>query len=134
MHLPATVRAAAIILATYGLVILAKAIVDQNALGWENMDARGFPRAVLRFLGMAFIAWGLLRRAHWAWWCGVLLPSFFTVAGIVALGFFWRIRNEAPEAWSAVSSPLIVGYILALAVAVALLLLPSSRAAFRKPA
>ena len=117
----------------HGLVILVKAIVDQNTLGWENMDPKGFPRAVVRFLGMTFITWGLLRRAHWAWWCGVLLPGFFSVAGIVALGTVWRIRDQAPEAWSVVSSPLIVGYTFGLAIAVALLLLPSSRTAFRKP-
>ena len=133
-RLPWTVRAAAVILALYGVAVLLNATVDQTALGWGNIEARGFPRAVIRFLGMSLTAWGLLKGARWAWWCGVLLPGFFLVAGLVGIGFVFRFRAEAPEVWSAVATPLLFASFTALATAVVFLLLPSSRAAFRRPA
>jgi len=118
----------------YGLAVLINATIDQNALGWENIEARGFPRAVIRFLGMSLIAWALLKGARWAWWLGVLLPGFFLVGGVVGLGLIFRFRDEAPEVWSAVATPLLVLSFVALAAAIVLLLLPSSRAAFRRVA
>jgi Na+/alanine symporter len=134
--LPQTVKAAATILAAYGTVVLLYAVVLQTMIGWNQ--AQAFPRAIIRFLGMALIAWGLLKRARWAWWFGVLLPGFFLVLGLVALVTFLTVAKDVEKG---VEIPVPPGFLpiavfsgAAMAAVVALLLTRSSRATFRRPA
>lgn len=134
--LPLTVKAAASILAAYGTVVLLYAVVLQTMIGWNQ--AQEFPRAIIRFGGMALIAWGLLKRARWAWWFGILLPGFFLVGGLIALATFLTVAKDGGEgvdiSFPPGFLPLAVFSAGALATAVALLLTSSSRATFRRPA
>ena len=132
--LPWTVRAAAIILAVYGVGVLLNATIQQNEIGWDSIELRGFSRAVLRCLGMCLIAWGLFKRVRWAWWSGVLLPAFFVVVGSVVLVVSLMVSGAT--VLYAMSPRFVLGLSVvfaALTCAVILLLTPSRRGAFRRP-
>jgi hypothetical protein len=129
---PGTVRAAAAILAAYGVVVLINALIEQRAIGWSDIEPRGLPRAVVRFVGMVLIAWGLLRGARWAWWLGVLFPGFLVLVGGVSIVAYLAIFDPAArELISPNTRMLVVVAFVALGTAVALLLTRSARAAFR---
>lgn len=127
--LPITVRLASILLLVYGLAVLLSAVIVQQMSGWTDMQ--DLPRALLRFLGMGVIAWGLWRGAAWAWWAGVLLPSFFFLGGLVALYFL--ITSETGLAGS-MAVYVVFSLMPLLGAAVVLLLLPDSRSAFKQAA
>ena len=82
---------------------------------------------------MGLTAYGLLRRKRWGWWLGVLMPALFLMtvvaAGIVALSF---AGEEGLVGMAGSLTDVAAGLVLLLA-SVILLLLPSSRAAFRQP-
>jgi hypothetical protein len=130
---PATVRWAAVALVAYGLVVLANATVLQIMNDWEG--AAEYPRALIRAFGVSIVAWGLLRRAPWAWWLAVVLGVFWLVSSGFALAMFLRVRTPEADALLPSGFHLTFGVTTALlALAVALLCHPSSRAAFRSRA
>ena len=125
---PMTVRWAALALVAYACVVLVSATVLQAINDWQ---AVGDPRAVVRGLGVALVAWGLLRRARWAWWLGVALALFWIVSGVAGLVMFLSIRTDEAEALLPPAFyPLLGVTITLLTVALVLLVLPRSRAAF----
>jgi hypothetical protein len=127
---PTTVRWAALALVAYAVVILVSATVLQAINDWEA--AGEYPRAVIRVLGVALVVWGLLRRARWAWWLGVALPLLWIVSGIAALAMFLSVRtDEADAVLPPAFYPLLSVTMTLLTVALVLLVLPGSRAAFR---
>ena len=129
--LPTTVRAAAWVLALYGVLVLVHATVAQSLGGWR--DAGDYPRAVVRCLGLALVAWGLFRRRRWAWWTAVGLSGFWLVAGLAGVTALLLLAGERPPLPGSALTATVVGAAL-LAVALGLLLAPTSRAAFRAPA
>jgi len=125
---PATLRWAALVLGAYGLVVVVNATVLQATNDWVGLAE--YPRALIRALGAALVAWGLLRRARWAWWLGVVLALFWLATSIFGFLMFLGIRT--PEA-DALLPPgfyaLLATTCVLLGAAAALLLAPSSRAA-----
>lgn len=127
---PATVRWAVLALVAYGLVVLMNATVLQALNDWEGVAE--YPRALVRAFGVALVAWGLLRRARWAWWLGVGLGLFWVLSSGFALAMFLRIRTPEAEALLPSGFYVTLGLTIALLMlAVVLLFLPTSRAAFR---
>ena len=126
---PMTVKVAAGILLLYGIGVLVGALQARHLVNYEPHPVR----TAIRCGAMALAAWGLIRQTHWAWWLAILLPSFWIITGILGLDVVGPMRSSInPRSGSFflyVDSSLIV-----LAVAIALLLLPGSRAAFRRPA
>ena len=128
---PSTVRAAAVVFALYGTYVLVNATVWQMIGGWAEPGQ--YLRGVVRFVGMALVAWGLWTGQRWAWWFAVLLGGFWILAGAgllaVAFGFG---AGELP-----MPLPAFIGAMAAfvlLVLGVGLLLLPSSRAALLRRA
>jgi peptidoglycan/LPS O-acetylase OafA/YrhL len=128
--LPRSVKVAAAVLLLYGVAVVLNAVMMQSAGGW--VAGRDFPRAVLRLLGTLLIAWGLLRRARWAWWLGVILAAFWLAAGAVAA----LVIERGDVYWLPPSGfqLFLVPSLLALGIVLALLISPSARKAFRRPA
>ena len=128
--LPNSVKLAAALFVVYGVAVVLNATAIQGATGW--VGAADFPRAVVRLLGTGLIAWGLLQRARWAWWLGLVLAAVWLVAGALTVFVFERgdVHWLRP---SGLQTFLIVS-LLCLGLAVALLLSPSARAVFRRPA
>jgi len=128
--LPASVKLAAALFVAYGLAVVLNATVMQAAGGWSV--ARDVPRAMLRLIGTGIIAWGLLRRARWAWWLGLVLAVFWLSAGALAVLVFERgdVYWLAPSGFQTI----LVVSLVCLGSAVALLISPSARAVFRRPA
>jgi hypothetical protein len=128
--LPATVKLAAALFVAYGLAVVLNATVMQAAGGWAV--ARDFPRAILRLIGTGIIAWGLLRRARWAWWLGLVLAVFWLSAGALAV----LVLERGDVYWLSPSGfqTFLVVSLVCLGAAVALLISPSARAVFRRPA
>ena len=134
IHLPWTVRAAAISLVTYSLVLLLHAALQQNSIGGDHIQPEGVRRAVIRVLATSFIAWGLWKRARWAWWTGVLLPGLLVVMGLFTLPLHLTFRAIAPDVPMPRPLPLVIMTFGAQTVSVVLLLTATSRRAFRRPA
>lgn len=131
---PWTVRAAAISLVTYSLVLLLHAALQENSIGEDRIEPEGVPRAVIRVLATSLIAWGLWQRARWAWWTGVLLPGLLVVMGVVTLSQHLRFRAMAPDVRMPRPLPLVIMTVVAQTVSVVLLLTATSRRVFRRPA
>jgi hypothetical protein len=128
--LPNNVKLAAALFVVYGVAVVLNATAVQGAAGW--VTAADFPRALIRLLGTGLIAWGLLQRARWAWWLGLVLAAVWLVAGALTILVFERgdvhwLRPSGFQTFLVVS-------LLCLGLAVALLLSPSVRAVFRRPA
>ena len=83
---------------------------------------------------MGVIAWGLLNRAPWAWWAGVLIAGLLLAASLLALGAAAALGEGARVMLAPGDAPFLILSSLALAIVVALLLAPSCRTAFRDPA
>ena len=128
--LPSSVKLAAALLVVYGAAVVLNATVIQEAGGWAA--PRDFPRALIRLLGTGLIAWGLVQRARWAWWLGVVLAAFWLVAGAAAVlvverGDVYWLQPSGFQVFLMVS-------LLCLGLVLALLLSPSARRVFRRPA
>ena len=128
--LPGTVRAAAGLILVYGVLAVANALTMQSRAGWGEPWALG--RALLRLLVSAVIAWGLFRRAPWAWWLGLGWSLFGLGVGAAAILVFERgdIHWLAPSR----AQWLLGVMLLSLGGAIALLVTPTARAAFRSGA
>ena len=128
--LPTSVKLAAALFVVYGLAVVLNATTVQGATGW--VGAADYPRAFIRLLGTGIIAWGLLQRARWAWWVGLTLAVVWLVAGALTVFVFERgdVHWLRP---SGVQTFLVVS-LLCLSLVVALLVSPSARAVFRRPA
>jgi hypothetical protein len=134
VQLPWTVRATAIALVTYSLVLLLHAALRQNSLGEDQIEPEGVPRAGIRVLATSFIAWGLWKRARWAWWTGVLLPGLLVVMGALTIPEYLRFRATAPNVPMPRPLLLVIMTFVAETLSVVLLLTATSRRAFRRPA
>ena len=128
--LPASVKLAAALFIVYGLAVVLNATAMQAAAGWAA--AGDFPRAILRLVGTGIIAWGLLRRARWAWWFGLVLAVFWLAAGALAV----LVLDRGDVYWLPPSGfqTFLVVSLVCLGSAVAFLISPSARAVFRRPA
>ena len=128
--LPNSVKLAAGIFVVYGVAVVLNATAVQGATGW--LAAADFPRALIRLLGTGLIAWGLLHRARWAWWLGLVLAAVWLVAGALTV----LVLEQGDVHWLRPSGfqTFLVVSLLCLGLAVALLLSPSARAVFRRPA
>ena len=124
--LPGTVWMAAGLILLYGLVALLNALTMQSQAGWGEPWALG--RALLRLLVSGLIAWGLFRRAAWAWWIGLGWCVIGVGLGAAAMLVFesgdihWLRPSRAQIPLGAM--------LLSLGIAFALLITPSGRAAF----
>ena len=127
--LPTGVKLAAALFVMYGLVVVLNARVIQGAAGWST--AGDVPRALLRLVGTVLIAWGLLRRARWAWWLGLVLAVSWLSAGALAVLVFDRgdVYWLPPSGFQT----FLVVSLVCLGLAVALLMSPSVRVVFRRP-
>jgi hypothetical protein len=128
--LPSTVKLAAALFLTYGAVVVLNATAIQGAANW--VGAGDLPRALIRLFGTGLIGWGLLQRARWAWWLGLVLAAIWLVAGALAV----LVLEHGDVHWLPPSGfqMFLVVSLLCLGLVVALLLSPSARAAFRRPA
>ena len=128
--LPSSVKLAAALFVTYGVAVVLNDTAIQGAAGW--VGAGDFPRALIRLFGTGVIGWGLLQRARWAWWLGLILAAVWLVAGGLAVLVLERgdVHWLPPSGWQI----FLVVSLLCLGLAVALLLSPSARAVFRGPA
>jgi hypothetical protein len=129
-NLPNTVKLAAVLFLVYGVMVVLNASVMRSAENW--VAARDLPGALVRLLGTGLIAWGLLHRARWAWWLGLGLAAFWLAAGALALlvlerGDLYWLPPSGFQVFLAVS-------LLCLGLVLALLLSPSTRTVFRRPA
>jgi hypothetical protein len=127
--MPRQVRTAALLLVAYGVMVVAHALILQQAGGWA--EAREFPRALLRLFGCGLIAFGLMRGLRWAWWVGVIAAGFWSLMGGGALLIFARTGAWDQLPMPAVTGPVLFVGVLLVAGALALLLQPGSRDAFR---
>lgn len=128
--LPNSVKLAAALFVVYGVTVVLNVTAIQGAAGW--VGARDFPRALIRLFGTGLIAWGLLQRARWAWWLGLVLAAVWLVAGALAV----LVLERGDVYWlppSGFQIFLVVSF-LCLGLTIALLLSPSARAVFRRPA
>ncbi len=128
--LPKTVKLAAALFVLYGVAVVINAVAVQGPAGWAG--AWDFPRALLRLIGTGLIGWGLLRRARWAWWLGLILAVFWLVAGAMVVLVFERgdvywLPPSGFQIFLTVSLGCLGG-------GVALLLSPSAREVFQRPA
>jgi hypothetical protein len=128
--LPSSVKLAAALFVTYGVAVVLNATAIQGASGW--VGAGDFPRALIRLFGTGLIGWGLLQRARWAWWLGLVLAAVWLAAGALAV----LVLERGDVHWLPPSGfqIFLVISLLCLGLVVALLISPSARAAFRRPA
>jgi hypothetical protein len=128
MIVPRSVYAAAAMFAIYGAAVLLNAIRAHSELGWS--DAGDYGRAILRLVGCALVAWGLLRGERWSWWLGLALAVLWLISGALTMVVLDRgdvhwLRPSGSQLFMAVG-------LLSLGVAVALLLTPSARSLRRR--
>ena len=128
--LPNSVKLAAALFVGYGVAVVLNAAGMQSTGGW--VAAGDFPRALIRLLATGVIAWGLLHRARWAWWVGLALAAVWLTAGALAVlvfehGDVYWLRPSGFQIFLVVS-------LLCLGLSLALLLSPSARGVFRRPA
>jgi peptidoglycan/LPS O-acetylase OafA/YrhL len=128
--LPLSIKLAAALFVIYGVAVVLNAAIMQSAAGW--LTARDIPRAFIRLFGAGLIAWGLLHRARWAWWLGLIVALLWLAAGVMTLFVLERgdVYWLPPSGFQAF---LVVSF-LSLGLAIALLLSPAAREAFRRPA
>ena len=124
------VRLAAALFAAYGLLLLANGVLY---FSWSG-DTSEFPRLFVRVAGVVLIALGLWRSARWAWWFGVFAGAFLGAIGLVSLGLAASTSLFADRPYPIVDYAVITASAAALLSAFILLLLPQSRAAFRRAA
>jgi hypothetical protein len=120
-------------LATYGVSVMLSAVFQLNQLGWENVDAQQFRAPLTRFVGMNVIAWGLSRRARWAWWAALLFAGFI-LSTVVGAFVVYLIRFPDTPRMSPASFILVIGLFVLLLVPFILLLTPAGRRPFKRSA
>jgi hypothetical protein len=128
--LPLSVKVAAALFVIYGVAVVLNATIMQRGGGW--LAAQDVPRAIIRLFGAGLIAWGLLHRARWAWWLGLIVALLWLVAGVMTL----LVLERGDVYWlppSGFQALLVISF-LSLGLAIALLLSPAARGAFRRPA
>ena len=126
-ELPRSVRLAALLVVAYGLTVLISASMQQSISNWEYW--RDYPRAVVRCGGAVLVAYGLLRRARWAWWTAVIAGGVLVAFGALGVVGF-MVSTQAV----AIPISLLVGMaigLLFLTAAVLALLRAESREVFR---
>ncbi len=128
--LPNNVKLAAALFVVYGVAVVLNAAGMQSTGGW--VAPGDFPRALIRLLGTGVIAWGLLHRARWAWWLGLALAAVWLTAGALAV----LVLERGDVYWLPPSGfqIFLVVSLLCLGLVLALLLSPSARVVFRRPA
>ena len=126
-ELPQSVRLAAALGVAYGLNVLISASVQQSISDWEYW--RDFPRAVVRCGGAVLVAYGLLRRAQWAWWTAVVGGGVLVLFGALSFATFMASSLDVAVPISFLVG-IAVGCVL-LTVAVIALLRTESRESFR---
>ena len=126
-ELPQSVRLAAALVVAYGLIVLISASVQQSISDWEYW--RDFPRAVVRCGGAVLVAYGLLRRAQWAWWTAVVGGGVLVLFGALSFATFMASSLDVAVPISFLVG-IAVGCVL-LTVAVIALLRTESRESFR---
>ena len=132
-NVPSTVRWSAWLFVVYGLIVLAGATVAQALNDWAAIG--DYPRAVIRAAGVTLIAWALMRRRWWAWWMGVGLGLLWAATGWASFVALIVLLAGSADESVAVEPGFVVVSVLTLVVltaAVTLLLLPRSRAPFRR--
>jgi hypothetical protein len=120
-------------LAALCFVLFAVAVLlngaTQSAAGW--LAPRQIVRAGVRVVGAGAVAWGLFRGVRWAWVLGLVLGSFWLVAGLLTVIVLERNDLEwlAPSGFQV----FLFASLAALGLAIALLLSSSARQAVRRP-
>ena len=128
--LPNGVKAAAALFVVYGICAFLNVVVVMPSAGWPAPTE--WVRALVRLVGAGLIAWGLLRRERWAWGFGLVLGLFWIVTdGLVTL-----VVQHGDVVWLRPSGfqLLLTVSLIGLGAAIALLLTPGVRAAFRRSA
>lgn len=131
--IPNTLKWAAWLAFAYAAVVIANATALQFLTDW--VEARDYPRGLIRAGGFALIGYGLLRRARWAWWISIGLSSLLLLVGVVGMVAFFAVRTpEADTMLPPMFVPVAIVTIALLAAMVVLLAHPRSRAASRSAA
>jgi hypothetical protein len=125
------VRAAAALLVAYGIIVLVNAVVLQSMANWVEWPQ--FFRGLIRVVGVSLLAWGLLRGERWAWWGTVGLGGFWLIAGSLLLVGAWFPVSDPTVPIPAFSRTILTVAVFVVAIAIALILTPPVRAAFRRP-
>ena len=129
---PPSVRAAALLLLAYGVLVVANAILLQTAGGWRDLPEH--PRALLRLAGTGLLAWGLHGGRRWAWWTALGLGGLWTALAGVAAVLFAVSDARLLLPYPRLAAAFVALSMLLLGAALALLLSPSARAYFRRGA
>jgi len=126
--LPSGVKAAAALFVVYGICAFLNAVLVLPSAGWPAPNE--WVRALVRLVGAGLIAWGLLRRERWAWGVGLVLGLFW----IVTDGLATLVIERGDVVWLRPSGfqLLLTASLVGLGAALALLLTPAVRAAFRR--
>ena len=124
---PPSVTGAALLFAVYGIAAVVNAAVMQE---WTDVEAGSIPRALLRLAAAGLIAWGLLRRAVWAWWVALGLAILWLVAGLAPV----MVMDRGDMHWLQPSGDqiLLAVSLVSLSLAILLLVTPSARAHLRR--
>lgn len=127
---PGSVKAAAALFVVYGASAFLNAAVILRSAGWTSPP--GLIRALAHLVGAGLIAWGLLRGARWAWVLGLALGIFWLATGAITM----LVVQGGDLYWLPPSGfqLLVAASLVCLGVAVALLLTPAARTAFRRAA
>ena len=125
---PSGVKAAAALFVVYGLCAFLNGVLIMPSAGWPVRSE--WVRAIVRLAGAGLIAWGLLRRERWAWGLGLVLGLFW----IVTDGLATLVVQHGDLVWLPPSGfqLLLTVSLIGLGAAIALLLTPAVRAAFRR--
>ncbi len=124
---PPSVTGAALLFALSGIAAVVNAAVMQE---WTDVEAGSIPRALLRLAAAGLIAWGLFRRAVWAWWVALGLAILWLLAGLAPVmvmdrGDMHWLQPSRDQIFLAVS-------LVSLSLAILLLVTPSARAHLRR--
>lgn len=128
--IPGSVKAAAALFVVYGISAFLNAAVVLRSAGWNSPP--DLIRSLAHLVGAGLVAWGLLRGARWARALGLALGIFWLATGAITM----LVAQGGDLYWLPPSGfqLLVAASLVCLGVAVALLLTPAARTAFRRPA